>query len=332
MCCSTSRNSSRSLESWITPHEPMRRFILAIVSLRPALIAAGLSLRPDARAADEKRRQAPGRIAFFAGFEDDNREGRLGLYVVDPSTDVLTQVADDPHQERPDRPGEIPALARWPADRLRRDEVRGRLCRLHVDLAPGLSDRTRSLAGSATSRGRPIWSPDGKQLLVVESRRRPITSRSGPSSATWRIDDDGSASGPPADPGDDFQVEDWSPDGRWLVGIARAPGEPGDFEIVIMHPDGTGRRSLTAARPEIVNPGSRPMADRWPSWTSSAAPRVKHEGEEHRRGRPRRQGPPTRLPGAGRRLSSTAASAWSPDGKTPGHGSRDLDPPRVRAP
>jgi Tol biopolymer transport system component len=212
---------------------------LLMVSL--ALIASSHPYA-QARAADEKVAQVPGRIAFFAGFEDDNREGKQGLYVVDPSTDVLTKMAEIPIKNGPI------ALANF---RLSPDGQRIAYGEMKSEggFAVYTSIWLRDLRPDAEPRkisdiaGWPIWSPDGKQLLVLKSLGRDNPEKR-PWYEVWRIDDDGSH--PVRLPiGDDFQVEDWSRDGRWLVGISRAPGKSNDFEIIIMHLDGTSRRSLT---------------------------------------------------------------------------------------
>ncbi len=94
--------------------------------------------------------------------------------------------------------------------------------------------------------GRPIWSADGKQLLVVEVIAEGPGNLSEPHRfAMWRIDADGSHTVRLPVPKTD-QVSDWSSDGQWLVGVSPIPGKETEhaWENIIMHPDGTGRRRL----------------------------------------------------------------------------------------
>ncbi len=93
--------------------------------------------------------------------------------------------------------------------------------------------------------GRPIWSPDGKHLLVVTVMTGLCTVPGGTMYWTLKIDADGTHPVRVNIPDTDL-VTDWSPDGRWLVAYSLIPGKGFDvsYENVIMHPDGTGRRRL----------------------------------------------------------------------------------------
>jgi hypothetical protein len=76
----------------------MRR-TLGFVLLTVAAAVVQPSWNPSALAgndptADEKLTQSLGRLVFY--FADYKREGSEGLYVIDPSTDEMTKVADAP--------------------------------------------------------------------------------------------------------------------------------------------------------------------------------------------------------------------------------------------
>lgn len=203
-----------------------------------------LAAHPDrpAFAADEKETSFSGKIAFFAGFANDEVKSEWGLFVVDPNTNRLEKVGVIPIKNGPI------ALADF---RLSPDGKRIAYGEMKTigHYADWTSVWLRELHPDAKARqisaipGRPIWSGDGKQLLVVralgvenaESKSRIVTSR---------IDDDGSHEIRLPLP-EDFKVEDWSADGKWIVGTMPSAARPRDFEVVIMHPDGTGRRSLT---------------------------------------------------------------------------------------
>ncbi len=85
-------------------------------------------------------------------------------------------------------------------------------------------------------KGQPkAWSPDGKEFIVVVEK----DAGSPDKTENWRVSADGKnqsllslSSG--------VVVEDWSTDGRWLLGWSHADGQ-----LHIMKPDGSERRPLT---------------------------------------------------------------------------------------
>jgi hypothetical protein len=205
---------------------------------------AGASLL-HASEADEQDHGTRGKIVVYAQFITKDRRGgeEWGLHVVDPATNAWTRIAEYPVNNG------VPVMARFrvspDAARLAFTEYQDHRTYISQssvwlrDLRPGAAPRKVSDIG-----GRPIWSPDGKQLLVVEVIGGGPHQPSQPSRyATWKIDDDGSHRDRLPIPETDM-VADWSSDGRWLVGTCPIPGEENGFENVVMHPDGTGRRRL----------------------------------------------------------------------------------------
>lgn len=84
-------------------------------------------------------------------------------------------------------------------------------------------------------KGRPkAWAPDGKEFIAVvaEEAGKP---------QNWRVSADGKNQSLLSLPLGAV-VEDWSADGRWLVGWSHADGQ-----LYVMQPDGSGRRRLTSA-------------------------------------------------------------------------------------
>jgi dipeptidyl aminopeptidase/acylaminoacyl peptidase len=176
----------------------------------------------------------------------DRRGGQeWGLHVVDPVTNVWTRIAEYPVKNG------VPEMAIFrvspDATRLAFNEYQDHgsyVSQSSVwlrDLRPGAAARKISDIG-----GRPIWSPDGKQLLVIEVIGGGPDKPSQPSRyATWKIDDNGSHPVRLPIPETD-QISDWSSDGQWLVGVSPIPGKEDEhgFETVVMHPDGTVRRRL----------------------------------------------------------------------------------------
>ena len=96
-------------------------------------------------------------------------------------------------------------------------------------------------------RGQPVWSPDGKSLVVTVSAPAQAEYRGeefwGCESAIWQLGADGSnprqLPRPPL-----HDVEDWSPDGRWLATHWDTHSAAGSH-LFVMRVDGTGLRQLT---------------------------------------------------------------------------------------
>ena len=153
----------------------------------------------------------------------DRRAG-MGASRCRPVTNAWTRIAEYPIKNG------VTAMARF---RVSPDGTRSPstntgprlLGRRELGLAP------RSPPGRGTRKisdigGRPIWSPDGKHLLVVKVMTSGLghAPRAVTVYATWKIDADGSHPVRLPIPGTD-QVTDWSSDGRWLVAYSRIPGK-----------------------------------------------------------------------------------------------------------
>lgn len=104
---------------------------------------------------------------------------------------------------------------------------------------PNAEARSIAKLGDSESGSPPVWSPDGKQIVISMGRgeggRWIFT--------TWRIQVDGSGAEKLPVPPED-SVHDWSPDGRWLVTVSQRGAKIG-WQLDIMHPDGTERRRIT---------------------------------------------------------------------------------------
>jgi BlaR1 peptidase M56/WD40-like Beta Propeller Repeat len=98
--------------------------------------------------------------------------------------------------------------------------------------------------------GRPIWSPDGKHLVVTRQEdldKDNVKNRTKPAwkDETWRMDADGHNPVKLPIPDTD-SVEDWSPDGRWFVTCSdRHPPYGSGYQLYLMKTDGTQQRRLT---------------------------------------------------------------------------------------
>jgi TolB protein len=99
--------------------------------------------------------------------------------------------------------------------------------------------------------GLTFWSPDSKQLIVARlSKPNDNKSRS----ETWRINVDGSGASKLPIP-ETEEVDDWSPDGHWLVTVSDRHPTPGSgYQLYVMRPDGTNERRLTEGGGLNVHP------------------------------------------------------------------------------
>jgi Tol biopolymer transport system component len=208
------------------------------------IISMGLAVA--IQAAEEKVPEARGKIVVYAQFLSGVQTAgeERGLHIVDPATNTWTKIAEYPAKNG------VVEMARFrvspDATRLafnhyqRYGSFVGENSVWLQDLRQGAAPRNISKIG-----GRPIWSPDGKQLLVVEVIGGGSDKPSQPSRfATWKIDDDGSHPVRLPIPESDM-VADWSPDGQWLVGVSAGDEQEHRWEYVVMHPNGTGRRHLS---------------------------------------------------------------------------------------
>ena len=108
----------------------------------------------------------------------------------------------------------------------------------------------RRVAGAG---GRPIWSPDGLELVTSDGQTNDEDDKETPEKpvwdvVTWKVSRDGGEKRRLPIPSTDF-VNDWSPDGEWFVTTSdrHAPYGSG-YQIYLMRTDGTDERRLTDGR------------------------------------------------------------------------------------
>jgi Tol biopolymer transport system component len=87
--------------------------------------------------------------------------------------------------------------------------------------------------GGTSSESPPVWSPDGKQIVISLAHAQ----------ATRRVNIDGTGSEESPVPPEDL-VLDWSSDGRWLLAASHRAAKNG-WVLYIMRPDGTEQRRIT---------------------------------------------------------------------------------------
>jgi Tol biopolymer transport system component len=107
----------------------------------------------------------------------------------------------------------------------------------------------RPILSGVRNAAEPVWSPDGKRLLVQDGRAIYSVRPSGGKRTVARLTAD--ARGALEDP-----QPAWSPDGKWIVFCQFRTGSVGRSDLWVVGADGTGLRRLT----------SSPGLDTDPTW------------------------------------------------------------------
>jgi len=164
-------------------------------------------------------------------------------------------------------------------------------------------ERVVRLNDGGSSGALAVWSTNGKQIIVSlgtydESSKKWVNQ-------TFRINADGSGREPLKIPAEDT-VQDWSPDGAWLVTASQRNARIG-WQLYVMRPDGSDQRQITEGgnpfyarfspdgRRLLFSDGTLKLRERQGIWV------VNLDGKDRRRVFPTGNG--------------TASGCWSPDGK-----------------
>ena len=209
-----------------------------------------LAALPTLALGQEPGEQAPLAPPRFIGrifISSNNPTDPSGIIGVDPNNKTLQKVFD-----RAD------AFARFSTDGSRvafswfDTTVRPfKMVDLRVADITARAEPVKVFEGIATARG---WSGDGKQILVMA--RSP-----GGEVQLWRVAADNSRRERlPIDVATE-RVQDWSPDGRWILTFSqrKLPDRP----VYLMHADGTGQRVLLAASNPVPGLGGHLLRGRF---------------------------------------------------------------------
>jgi WD40 repeat protein len=108
--------------------------------------------------------------------------------------------------------------------------------------------------------GVTCWSSDSKQIIVAKWLSKPSDDES--RSENWRFNADGTGATKLPIP-ETEEVDDWSPDGQWLVTVSdRHPPHGRGYQLYLMRPDGTDQRRLTEGNGLNVYPRFSPDSRR----------------------------------------------------------------------
>jgi Tol biopolymer transport system component len=205
----------------------------------PAL-AAGRLAEGDPKPARNPKPAGDSKVRIIlVGIVGKEREKVPGLLTVDPETGKWERVCD------------FKGFGLWP-----RVSPDGKTM---VFTDQGLNGIWNcAAAGSDPARiaelgGRPLWSPDGKHLIVTTEK---FTKKKGYEFETFRLNADGSKakeSEVPVPKG--HTIRDWSADGKWLLTASLADPQELPSRLSIMRADGTGERHVLKDPPKGATAG-----------------------------------------------------------------------------
>jgi Tol biopolymer transport system component len=212
------------------------RSVLRAASAKPARASAAPS-------AARLRPEPSGRIYTTASLGTDNAGRPISSVVaVDPETGDVTKVIDQsPGRLRVSPDGRMLAyVSNERSANLNPTERMRQSLWTHPLFGDAGPTRVTRLDG-APGGDLPVWSRDSKQLILSlgtldDSQKKWVYE-------TFRINADGSGRERLEIPAQDG-VQDWSPDGAWVVTTSSRNAEIG-WQLYVMHPDGTNQRQVT---------------------------------------------------------------------------------------
>jgi Tol biopolymer transport system component len=265
--------------------------------LRPA------PAKPASAPSAGPRSEQAGRIYTRASLgTDDSGRPSFSVVAVDPDSGGVTKVIDESlNRFRVSPDGRKVAYVSGESSPNLPPQERMRQSLWTRSLGSGASPTRVTRLDGPPSGSLPVWSHDSTQIILSvatrdESRKQWVYE-------TFRVNADGSGRAPLKIPDQDG-VQDWSPDGKWVVTTSSRNAKIG-WQLYLMSPDGTNQRQITEGGNPFYarfSPDSRhllytdgPAQERRGIWV------VDLDGKDRRRIRVTEKG--------------TASACWSPDGQ-----------------
>ena len=173
---------------------------------------------------------APGAKLIFEGWGVSDATGvapNYDLWIVNEDGSGLTNLTDDPGYE---------GNAEWSPDgrRIAFDSDKAGNADIFVMKEDGTG--RKRLTSSKVEELWPTWSPNGRRIAYAKGTQ------------LWIMRSDGSHKRKIfSAPGETVRLSDWSPDGRWMsFTLGNHPANT-DWDIYVIRPDGSGRKTLIAS-------------------------------------------------------------------------------------
>lgn len=193
--------------------------------------------RHDDAPTQESAASLPGKIYCRASLEFKNEAGVVekydGIIAINPNTGTWEKIGEFGHnfQVSPDGTRYLYSTFRQPSN-----------SKNHIFDVWMVDAKGGAPVRIVEDAIRPLWSPDGKEVLYFKGKQTKDEGWHGP---TWRLDLATMQAKQLPVPETD-EVDDWSRAGNWLVTVSdrHAPQGSG-YQLYVMRPDGTGERRLT---------------------------------------------------------------------------------------
>ena len=199
----------------------------------------------------------PGNIYAYSWKLDGGQDGIVqGVFALNLERMTWNKIADQSDSSTWDTAFRVSHDGRYLAFTRRENKASSN----PVDVGVSLRDLSREGAFRKLSAvaGKPVWSPDGKRLMVAVSKGKDFKTKLF-RMETWVVnaDDSGPIKLPIAET---EEIEDWSTDGSWiLTGSNRDKGV--GYQIYRMKFDGSEAKRLTSTGSGVINISGRISPD-----------------------------------------------------------------------